>query len=355
MRTLNRYIGVRAARGWLLVGSVLVVLFSIFELVAQLDDVGKGSYGIHNVLIYVACTVPGRVLELASPSILLGTIVALGTLDGGKELLAMRASGISTGRIAWSVLRVGSLAILGFLLVAQFVVPTLEQQARLQRKLALTRVGTLLPSGGFWTLDNNRFVNVRAMLPGGTLGDVEIYEFDEDGELRTFTRAGEAQIKPDGQWVLSYVTQSIWTQRGTSSRTLPSLTLDRLLTLHQVNVLSLPPEALSLSDLLRFVRILEGRGQNAQRYRMVFWQKLALPLNVFAMILLAVPFAIGKARETGLGWRVLVGSILGIAYYFLTQALGYFGLLMELNPAAIAILPALFILFVAYSLLKKIV
>lgn len=354
MRIINRYIGSRTARGWILVTCILVALFSVLELVEQLNDVGEGSYRIQDALLFVVYTLPGRTLQLLTPSILLGGILALGNLDSGKELLAMRASGFSPGRIAGSVLRVGIVVVIGAMLAAQFAVPALDQEARLHRELALSKVGTLLPSVGFWTLDENRFIKVKTMLPGDILGNVEVYEFGNENELKTFTRAEEAFIEPGGRWVLSNVTQSVWSDQGVSTQEFPRLNLDRLLTLRQVNVLALPPETLSLTDLVRFVGILEERGQSAERYRLVLWQKLTLPLSMVAMILLSVPFAIGKARQTGLGWRILLGSILGIGYYFLAQALGYLGLLMELNPVFITVVPSLFILALAGFFWRKI-
>ncbi len=79
MKILYRYIGARLAFGWLLVFLILRALFSILELVGQLDDIGKGSYRLTDAFLYVTYT-PGRVLNLAAVSSLLGSIVALSTL-----------------------------------------------------------------------------------------------------------------------------------------------------------------------------------------------------------------------------------------------------------------------------------
>ncbi len=58
----------------------MTALFSFLELVSQLDDIGKGSYQTIDAFLYVAYTLPGRVLGLAAVSSLLGAIVGLGTL-----------------------------------------------------------------------------------------------------------------------------------------------------------------------------------------------------------------------------------------------------------------------------------
>ncbi len=100
MRMLARYISFRLAFGWLLVFLIMTALFSFLELVGQLDDIGEGSYQAKDAFLYVAYTLPGRVLGLAAVSSLLGGIVGLGTLANTDELLAMRACGFSVFRIA---------------------------------------------------------------------------------------------------------------------------------------------------------------------------------------------------------------------------------------------------------------
>ncbi|MGD9506905.1 MAG: LptF/LptG family permease [Syntrophobacteraceae bacterium] len=95
MKILDRYLAAVFLRTWLNVNLVLAGLLSFLELAGQLDDVGKGSYSSSDALLYVALTLPDRMMDLAPPSALLGSIVALGLLSKNLELLAMRASGIS--------------------------------------------------------------------------------------------------------------------------------------------------------------------------------------------------------------------------------------------------------------------
>ena len=123
MKILARYISLRLAFGWLLVFLTITALFSFIELVGQLDDVGKGNYEMKDAFMYVAYTLPGRVVNLAAVSSLLGGIVALGTLANSDELLAMRTCGFSVFRIARVVLSTGGVIMLGVILLAQFAVP----------------------------------------------------------------------------------------------------------------------------------------------------------------------------------------------------------------------------------------
>lgn len=354
MSILYRYIAVRLAIGWLLVFLLLSALFSILELVGQLDEIGKGSYQLHDAFRYVAYTFPGRVLNLAAVSSLLGSIVALGTLASGNELMAMRACGFSVFRMARVVLSAGLSIMLGVLLLAQFVVPPLEQQAKINRELALSEVGTLLPTGGFWTRDNHRFVNVRSSSSGGGLADVSVYEFDERGKPISYVAAREADVGRDGRWVGRGVRQITFAEQEIFDRQISTLAIDVFLNARQADILSITPAMLSLDNLYQYIQVLRERGQNVDPYVLALWQKTTLPLKVGAMLFFSLPFVFGSAREANQGRRVTLATIVGLSYYYFDQALGYTGLLLGLHPVSTTLLPLAIILLISTWLLLRV-
>jgi lipopolysaccharide export system permease protein len=322
-------------------------------LVRELDDVGEGYYRAVDAFIFVGLTLPRRFLDMTALSYLLGSIIGLGTLANSNEILAMRAVGISVRRIAWSVLRTGAFLMAGIILMAQFVVPPLEQHARTRRELALSGAGTMLPSSGFWTRDGSRFIKVGSTSNGGLLADIGIYEFDKKGSLQSYIYARTAEINEGDRWVLTGVKQKTVTKQGFVTRELPSMELDSFLSAKQVSILGMPPDTLSPFELYHYVRALQERGQNADRYALAFWQKLTMPLKAGAMILLALPFVVGSAREASAGVRVTLGSVVGIAYYYFDQVLGYLGLLLDLHPTITCLTPVIVFTTLALYLLRR--
>ena len=354
MRILTRYISRRLAFGWLLVFFIMTALFSFLELVGQLDDVGEGSYQVKDAFMYVAYTMPGRVISLAAVSSLMGGIIALGTLANSDELLAMRSCGFSVFRIARVVLISGSVIMLGVLLLAQFVVPSLEQKAKINRELAISGEGVLLSRGGFWTRDNNRFINVRSSSSGAGLADVSVYEFNELGKPVRCVTSEEAEILKNGEWLGRDVRQITFSDGNVSDQLRPSQDLGVLLNRKQADILSITPDMLSLDKLYQYIQLLEKRGQDADQYVLALWQKAALPLKVGAMIFFSLPFAFGPAREANPGRRVTLGAIVGISYYYFDQALGFTGLLLGLHPAFTTLLPLAIITLMASWLLLRV-
>lgn len=354
MKLLNRYLGRSFLSSWLSVNLVFAGLFSFLELARQFDDIGKSRYQMTDALLYVLLTLPGRMLDLAPPSALLGSILALGLLAKNLELLALRASGISVQQIGWIVARPAIIVLLLLLLGAQFLIPSLEQTAWIRRETKLSETGTFLARGGFWTRDGSRFINLHsARIDRGQA--VDIYDFDDENKLIGYIHAESTQIGKTGDWLLQNVQQQEITPQGSHSQEKAQLLLIQSLTRKQTSELALPAQTLSLSNLLHLVANLEERGQNAGRYRLALWQKLSLPVMTAAMIMLSLPFVFGPARSASLGWRIMLGGIIGVVFFFLSQILGYSGLIVQISPAWTTLVPALALLGGGLLVSRKIV
>jgi lipopolysaccharide export system permease protein len=353
LKTFDRYISATFAAGFLLVLALLVSLFSIVELVGQLDDVGKGFYQVKDALLYTVLTVPERIEDLMPVCGLLGGIIALGILADRNELLAMQASGLSALRIGWPV--VGTVLVLAVAagLVGEFVAPPLEQRARTLRSRALAEPGILLTKHGFWARRGNAFIHVGKALSGGHAAELDIYESDGQGRLRGFSHARAAKIQDENEWLLTDVDQRILSGDEITTRHVPSMTLHSFLSTEQVGILELPPDSLSTTDLYEYIDVLRKRGQNADRYALALWQKLTMPLTTGAMVLLSLPFVFGPPRVRTAGFRITTGLIVGIMFYLANQITGHMGVLLDLHPSLTTLVPVAAILCVALVLMRR--
>ena len=353
MKTLDRYIGSSFLRSFGLIICILLVLFSFFELVSQLSDAGKGSYQISDVIIFICLTLPRRMLDLMPISTLLGGIVALGLLADHGELLAMQAGGMSIRRICLSVLATGAILMLATMILAELVVPPMDELARTRRSRALSDTGVTVTKQGFWARRGDSFIHVGKTLYDGAAADVEIFETDAGGRLEKFTHAREANILENNQWLLRGVTLKTFTDQGIVTRQIASLALDSFLSSDQVDILELPASSLSAPDLYRYIQAMEKSGQNADRYSLALWRKVSLPLTTGAMILLALPFIFGSSRKVTAGKRIVIGSFVGIALYFADQLAVHLGLLLSLRPGITAMAPVVIISSIALWRLRR--
>ena len=355
MRLLNQYIRISSATGFLLVMLLLLTVFSFLELVDQLEDVGKGYYRMVDAFLFVGLTMPDRFVTLTPPAALLGCLVGLGILDHGSELIAMRAAGVSARDIGVAVLKAGVLLMVAILALAEFVVPPLAQQAWRHRNTALA--GTLNLSteeGGFWFRDGLRFINVQGLAYGRIPTGIDIFEFDDGGELQVLTQAAQARAGEGGAWFLSDVTRKTFATDAITTDSLPTLQWDAFLTPQQTAAVQVEADSLALTDLYSYARDLHSRGENAERYWSVFWYKLSIPLATGAMVLISLPFLFGMPRITSTGQRVMIGAAVGIVFFLGGQLFNQFGAALNLPAAVTALLPAVLLMTVGLSLLERV-
>jgi len=349
---LARYIARAMTQGYLLVALVFVALFSFIEIIQQLDDV-EGAYTLVDAFVYVLMMLPRRLLDTTPVIALLGTLVPLGLLADGNEILAIRAAGVSLRRLIGMVLVPGLVLLVLMLLVAQFVAPALEMRAERMRAAALAEDVSVDFRGGFWSRDGRSFVNVGRMLRGRTPADVAVYEFDAAGRLQRYLHAERGRLGPDHVWQLQDVVVKQLLPPPARAQQLAELDWASFLNAQQLGVLVVPPQALSPIDLYFYVRDLRARREQVPQEELRLWQQIAQPVVTLAMMLVAIPLVMGSNRSSTLSRRVLAGTVAGIGLYFVSQTLGYLGLLLHLPaPLTALALPTLILLF-AGRLLRR--
>jgi lipopolysaccharide export system permease protein len=351
VKVLDRYLAHEILGGTLLVFSALVVLFAFFDLINELPSLGKGNYGLPQIIAHVLLLTPGHVYELFPIAALIGSLYALGQLAHHSELTVMRASGFSIYRIALAGLRVGLLFVLLGFVVGEFIVPHSERMAAQLRTRAMNTVVAQEFRSGLWLKDGSSFVNVREVLPDSTLMGVRIYEFDPAYNLRTISYAAEGRHIRDSHWRLLEVEQTHFEGASVRVSHLREAHWTSVLNPDMLSVLLVVPEQMSAVNLFAYLRHLEENKQRTARYEIALWSKFVYPLAVLVMILLAVPFALYQPRLTGVGGRVFGGIMVGLFFHLLNRVFANLGLLQDWPPVLAAVLPTLFFLGLALAMM----
>lgn len=352
-RIIRLYLARSTIEGFLLALSLLVMLFSLFELLVQLDFVGRGAYRLADAFVFVALTVPKRLSDLTPMAALLGSTFGLGLLADHQELTAMQAAGISVRRIALSVLATSVLLMLSVFLVSELIAPRLEQQARIKRTQAIYDNKIMLTRHGFWSRHGQLYVHVGRTFSGGGASDIEVFDFDDKGLLRQFIFAATATIESGMDWVLTDAEATVFIEKDIVRKILPEYRIKDFLSSSQVAVLELPPDSLSLSDLYTYIRTLKGRELNAERYSLAFYQKISLPVTTGVMVLLSLSFIFGSTRMRNVWQRISVGMLAGTLIYLANQVLGQFSLAFHLPPLLMTLMPTGIIFLVSLKLLRR--
>jgi len=347
-----RYLSREIYAAVLLVLLAFLGLFAFFDLVNELDEVGKNGYMLYHAAIYVAMILPGRVYELMPIAVLIGTLYALTTFARHSEITVLRASGLSTTRFLFALLGIGSVFVALTFVFGEYLAPPAERAAQ-QWRLAATRsmVSQELRTG-LWVRDGRRFVNVRSVLPDTSLQGVRIYEFDERAALVSISEAetGVHEGAAEG-WRLRNVHQTRFLGDHTDTRTLPDLVWKSELTPEVLSVLMVVPERMSVSTLYSYIRHLEENNQRTTRYEIALWKKLAYPFAALVMMGLALPFGYMQTRMGGVSLKVFSGIMIGVGFHLLNGLFSNLGVINGWVPAVAALTPSIVFLIAAMTMM----
>jgi lipopolysaccharide export system permease protein len=346
-RILHRYLWGSLIRGYLPVLAILLAVFSLFVFVEEVDEVGRGRYTFWEAGEFVLLTLPERFVVLSPFIALLGSIMALGGLANGRELLAMQASGISHYQIAWAVMQVGIVFVLIIACLEEYVTPTLDQNAHMSRSLALSDSEVYQGKHGLWFRENNRYIRIKKLKYGEIPQNIDIFEFNQAGEMVAYLYVEEADVQNPQKWILKNIQKKVINGFRVSEETLSSLAWDSPFNREEMRLLTLPASSLAPSDLFRYIGILKRKDQNVLRYELAFWGKIFMPLKTGLMILVALPFAFGPLRSASAGKRIMLGGLVGIGYFLTTEILEHLGILLGASAFLTTIIPFLGIVLAA--------
>ena len=347
MKVLTRYL---ASQIYVATGGVLLAflgLFGFFDLLNELDNVGRDGYQMHHALVYVLLLVPGRIYELMPIAVLIGSLYALTTLARNSEITVMRASGLSTAKALGLLVAIGSLFVILTFVFGEYVAPPSERAAQQWRLTATRSNVSQALSSGLWIRDGALFVNVRELLPDRTLQDVRVYEFDDAHALRSIAEAASGDYRGAEGWRLSRVARTVFLPDSTRVEQLDELYWKSELTPDVLSVLMVVPERMSVGTLYAYVAHLKENGQKADRYEIALWKKIAYPLAALVMLALALPFAYSHDRMGGVSLKVFLGVMLGIGFHLLNGLFSNLGVINAWPAPVAALAPSLLFLFAA--------
>jgi lipopolysaccharide export system permease protein len=328
-----------------------LMLFAFFDLIHELESIGKGNYQLQHALAYVILTLPGRLYELFPIGVLIGTLYALTMLARHSEITVLRAAGLSTRDFLLTLMRIGLIFSIMSFLTGEFLAPPAEQVAQ---KLRLKAMGALVAQefrSGLWVKDERSFVNVSEVLPDASLRDMRIFEFDESFQLVSITEAKNGHFLSEGKWSLDSVVRTVFSDGSARVERFNETVWKSALSPDLLAVLMVVPERMSLVNLYQYIQHLSENHQKTERYQIAMWKKFTYPFAALVMMTLALPFAYMQDRMGVVSVRVFMGIMLGIGFHMLNGLFSSLGVINNWTPFFSVITPSAIFLVAASGML----
>lgn len=340
MNIIKRYISQEILSSALLVTAGLLAMFSFFDLIQELDSLGKGSYQLGNVLIFVLLSVPGHVYEVAPVAVLLGTIYALAQLSHHAELVIMRTSGISMLGIGSALLKIGVVFAIITFIVGELIAPISEKSAQKMRLQATDRVVAQEFRSGLWVKDGRSFVNIEEVMPDASLKKIHVYEFDDEFRLRSISNAVSG-FYDDKKWNFRGITQTQFNEKTIQTTRFDQAQWQSVIQPELLNVLLVVPEKMAAWNLYSYIQHLSENRQKTTRHEIALWSKLFYPAACIVMVIIALPIGFLQQRSGGISRKILAGIMIGLGYQVFNRVFVHIGLLNDWPPFTSASSPTL--------------
>jgi lipopolysaccharide export system permease protein len=300
----------------------LAVLAALVVILMTLDLLGESGKilrfpgnGDAELWRYVSLRIPQLIARFLPFAVLLGTLIALATLNQNSEVVSMKAAGISAHQIIAPLIVASlGLAALSFAFNERVVTRATETLSSWEK----VDYGPVPRDSGIrpnvwvrWGDDLILAREVRGQGDSTELKGLSIYDRHNE-TLKSIMRADRARRSGTG-WRLENV-ETFDVDRGTTSRS-PVSAYGEGLDPSQFTLAHVSADEQDFATLRRSVHELKLAGRPTAELESGLWHKLSGPLSVVLMPLLAGVAAFGLARSGQLFVRAVIGMALGFAYF----------------------------------------
>ena len=350
MSLLTSYLMRAILTSTVLVMLVLLALAGLFEFISQLEDT-QGNYGVPQALLFAALRLPQLSFEMLPIAALIGSLLGLGTLANNSELVVMRTAGLSINRLAGMVAISGAVLMVFTGVIGEYIGPPLDYFARTMRDAGRYEQEDRDIGNAAWVKDGPVILHLERINPEFEFGVLYMFRFNEDNSLKSIARAENSGIDDSDNWILENVRETQFHDDGVqvveSTVAVESFDVNGEL----LGITLVKPVSLSARGLMSYIGYLRRNELSAERYEMELWSRISKTVTVVIMPVLALAFVFGSLRSSGSGSRLLIGVLLGLAYFLASEMIANSGQVFNLNPAIVTWLPSIALLIVtAFSL-----
>jgi len=350
MSIITKYVCRRLIVYYLAFLLMMMAFFVFVDFMEHIGRVTKHNVPISLIGMYYLCFLPRLVVEMSWLSFLVAMLFVLGSLAKNNEFMAMMAGGISMYAIAAPLLVIGALLSAGVFCLQEFVMPDTLVRAYEMMETDFAQetehrsIYNIASTG-----KRNRFYFFDVVdVEKGVLTGVHIHTRKGGSIVERIDADSAVWDKSTARWRLENGVVKKFDPDGVVTSNVPFSEMEAPFREppKTLRAYALRERELDFRQLRRQIRNLEKSGYDAQRLKVDYHMKFALPLANLIVVLLGLPFAL-ECRVGGLVLGFALSLISALLYYGSFQiglALGKGG---SLPAVAAAWLPNL--LFLAFG------
>ena len=184
------------------------------------------------------------------------------------------------------------------------------------------------------------------------LRDVRLYEFAQDGRLKSLALVKIAEHRPGG-WLLRDVTRTNFQAKSVTQEKIPLESWQSKLDAVALTAGTDKPRYLTARELRQAIDYRKRNSLEASEFEVIYWGRWFYALNILALCLAAVPFAFGTLRSGGLGKRLFIGIVFSLGFWLLQQQCVRLAQVYHFDYRLAYVMPTLVMLAVSWFLFRR--
>jgi lipopolysaccharide export system permease protein len=292
---------------------------------------------------------PSRLIEVVPIIFLLSCIISLGAKASSNELVIMQTSGFSVSRVCYIFAKFAIIASFIISLMQETFITDMRHYAENYKIGKLSNNNTIVTKSGFWTKSKNQYIYIDK-LNKRKLQNIKIF-YIENGELAKLVEAKSAKIVT-AKILGKNVTTTLFAKEKNTKTFSKFEDLNINLQIENLQIDSSDAKNMTILQQARYI-FDETNYLSKQSHIFYFTSNVLRPISMIIMVLIAVPLITGPLRKSSIGNRIIAGTVVGIAYYFITTILGPVSMVLNINPVFAVLVPMLLFGTIAFYYVRK--
>ncbi|GHV53148.1 LPS export ABC transporter permease LptG [Synergistales bacterium] len=328
------------------------LLFKLADLVIQR---GVPLWTVTRLFVY---SLPGVIVLTIPMSCLLSSLLGFGGMSANSELVALKSSGISFGRIARPVVIASIFISMTAFMINETIVPLSERAAANVLRYEVFNNTPPLFKERVFVRDESEGVLRRVLYIGklspnsGEMSDILLQEFS-NGKISNIISAPRAEWR-NGAWIM--YNGRVFEVRADNSVALlfdfDKQTLNIASAPDELDLKSNDPSEMSLSELRATIKSAEIQGNDTNSLRMTMHLRIAIPWA--SVVLALVGASVGsRPQRSSSGIGLGLSVIIVFCYYVIMSMFKAFGEAAYIPVTAAAWAPNAIFLVIGAILAKR--
>lgn len=311
---------------WLMTVFGFLVLIGLLDSLANGGDILSGDGGFSNTFRYMMLRAPVIFDRIFVFTIVVAILLTFVKLIRQHELVALLGFGISVPKqimlLTPAVLAAGFTSITFIDYAIAPAVRSLQAWG-----IGEYKVKNITPNNPLWLEDNRRIIRAEKRINYEELGNLEIYQRSETGQVEDVLWAEKAVYKAPNWELVGVQSLPIKGAEGDPRMPLRSAApeiWETAQTPMTIARLAAEPRDLSLSEMRQFKK--PGNSGSKPRFAYSFWHahRMTRPLAAWILLLCAVPMMQRTGRQDTGDKALIIGISMGFIFLIIDGAMATF-------------------------------